>query len=128
AERIARLAGSTSGPRTLRGPACYPAPEDSFCGYPTVLLLDDDHLELVWGAESLLERLLAMPLTNHSENRRSSDPVILRAVLAAATSPRRISDLDRVLRQHGVGPVPGRATLAWMLKYGLLRVTTCHED
>jgi glycosyltransferase involved in cell wall biosynthesis len=123
-ERSAWVARATPSPRAFRGPACYPAPEDSFAGYPTHLLGDEDRLETGCGVESRLERLLAMPLTSYSENRRSSDPAVLRAVLDAATTARVISDLDQVLLRLGVAPAPGRATLAWMLKYGLLQVVT----
>ena len=121
-ERIASVAVSTTGRRAVRGPSCYPAPEDSFACYPTHLLRGDDRLQGVGGAESRLEPLLAMPLTNYSGNRRASDGAVLRKVLAAASTDRSISDLDRVLLRSGVGAAQGRATLAWMLKYGLLRV------
>jgi glycosyltransferase involved in cell wall biosynthesis len=128
AERIGSMAGSPPGPRKYRGPACYAAPEDSFRGYPTAWLLDDDRLERARGAERLLERLVAMPLTNYSEDRRASNTVALRAVLAAAITTRTISELDQVICRHGASPAAGRATLAWMLKYGLLQAHRRHQD
>ena len=65
---------------------------------------------------------MATPLTNHSADVRCDDPGVLRMILAAAGKPRAIAELDDVFGQAGVGLQAGRATLAWMLKYGLLHV------
>jgi hypothetical protein len=59
-----------------------------------------------------------MPLTNHAAEIRMRDAETLRTVLLAAAGPRPLADLDAVLRAGGAGG----AALAWMVKYGLLRV------
>ena len=118
-----RRAASARGQerRPHPGPACYPAPEHTYAAYPTALLGDDDRVVADEDARERLTWLLGLPLTNYVAERRSADPEVLRSVLAAAASPRTLAELDGVLAGAGVRRVPGRATLAWMLKYGLLR-------
>jgi glycosyltransferase involved in cell wall biosynthesis len=113
--------GGRSVTASARGPAGYPAPEVVFAGYPTAWLDDGDRLQALPGAEIRLARVLVMPLTNHVPNTRTTDLATLRRVLSAAATPRPLAELDDVLRRAGVGPVAARATLAWMLKYDLLR-------
>jgi glycosyltransferase involved in cell wall biosynthesis len=127
AERRAVTAVQTAG-RSRRGPARYPAPEVSFAGYPTTWLDDGDRLQTAPGAEVRLARVLVMPLTNHVPNTRTADLATLRRVLSAAAAPRPLAELDEVLRQAGVGPVAARATLAWMLKYDVLRVVPADPE
>jgi hypothetical protein len=62
-----------------------------------------------------------LPLTHHAGEFRAGDRSIYRVVLAAAAHPRPIHELDRVLHDGGIPPGIARATLAWMLKYDLLR-------
>lgn len=121
-ERRVQLARSGAASRPLQGPAKYPPLEYTFAGYPSALLSGDDRLVGVAGSEDALQNLLALPLTNHSAGSRSSAAAAIQAVLAAATPPRSIDELDACLCEAGVGGDKGRATLAWMLKYGLLRV------
>jgi hypothetical protein len=110
----------------------YPAPEHSFAGYPTRWLDgDSDCLQTVLGAEERLERLLAMPLVNHVAESRCSDAAALRAVLAAGRFPCPLTEMERILTKESVTTSSSctrtavRATLAWMLKYDLLRVVNC---
>ncbi len=120
AERQARAARSPAAP-SPGGPPCYPAPEWSFAGYPTLLLGQDDSLEAAPGAGDDLGQLLAQPLTSYASDRRIGDEAALRAILAAASNPRTVGELDACLGGRGASYGAGRATLAWMLKYGLLR-------
>lgn len=120
AERQARAARSPVAP-PRGGPPCYPSPEWSFADYPTFLLDKDDLLEAAAGAGDDLGQLLALPLTSYAGDRRLNDEAALRAVLAAASTPRTVSELDACLDGRGASYGAGRATLAWMLKYGLLR-------
>jgi len=118
AERSAQThSGSGSSPR--RGPAAYPAPERTFAGYPTRRLEGADRLAAAPGACEALDNLLAMPLTHHAAGSRVTDPALIRAALALA--PGSIDDFDRLWSRSGIERAVGRATLAWMLKYDLLR-------
>jgi glycosyltransferase involved in cell wall biosynthesis len=105
-------------------PAHYPPPETSFAGYPTRWLDADRHTELAASPEapSLLEPLLALPLTNHVADRRVADPGLLRRALARAAPGCSVAELDAFFRAAGVDHHRSRATLAWMLKYDLIRV------
>jgi glycosyltransferase involved in cell wall biosynthesis len=109
---------------THRGPALYPTPEASFAGYPTRLLGGADFVQTAPGAEERLSVLLSLPLTNYAERGRSTDPAFLRALLAAARTSCALTELDHVARKAGVPFPAGRASAAWLLKYGLLRRAT----
>ena len=67
-----------------------------------------------------LDALLEMPLTHHEAKRRASHRPILADVLAEAADGRTIAELDEVFKRAGGDYRSGRATLAWLLKYGLL--------
>jgi hypothetical protein len=105
--------------RGSAGPAFYPPPEKAFAGYPSRFLGAADRLVAVPGGDGLIDELLTMPLVNHAPEPRVSDRELIRAALALA--PCSIGDFDRYWLEAGVDPERGRATLAWMLKYGLLR-------
>jgi glycosyltransferase involved in cell wall biosynthesis len=117
-----RAFASRLPPHPSNGPACYPDIEQTFAAYPTRWLDSGDRLTATAGAPSMLDVLLAMPLTHHVPGRRSSDPALLRKLLDAAAVPCPIAGLDAILDRAGVRHRDGRATLAWMLKYDLLRV------
>jgi hypothetical protein len=85
------------------------------------LLGESDRLVAVPGSEAQVERLLGVPLVTHAADRRAGDAATLRSVLSATNTPRSIADLDTLLFHAGTTHTAGRATLAWMLKYGLLR-------
>jgi glycosyltransferase involved in cell wall biosynthesis len=120
-ERRARAATTDTAPRGHAGPACFPAIDHSFAGYPSVCLDGGARLQSVAGAGEALPTLLGLPLTNHVAETRVSDAAVLRAVLAAASAGCPLAALDEVLRGHEVGHEAGRTTIAWLLKYGLLR-------
>jgi hypothetical protein len=115
----ARLAAGKAGSREPHGPAAYPAPERSFAGYPSHVLRAPDRLAAAPGAASALDTLLAMPLTHHAPARRVPDPALLRDALALA--PCSVNDFDRFWSDSGIDRGLGRSTIAWMLKYDLLR-------
>jgi glycosyltransferase involved in cell wall biosynthesis len=121
AQRLEWL-GAASSVAARPGPAVYPAPEISFAGYPTRLLAEADRLAVVSGAEAQIERLFALPLLTHAADRRAGDPATLRSVLSAASRHCTVADLDTMFFYAGTTHGAGRATIAWMLKYGLLRV------
>ena len=97
----------------------YPSPEVAFEGYPTRWLGDDVRLTATPAAAARLDLLLTLPLVTHAEWARHTNPALLREVLAA--DGRSLAGLEAVLTAAGGGPQRARATLAWMLKYDLLR-------
>jgi hypothetical protein len=107
-------------------PAHYPPPERSFAGYPTHWLESDGptQLAVTSGAPAMLGQLLAFPLTNHSADRRVADAGLLRLALERADPSCSLADLDALFRAAGVDHHRARATIAWMLKYDLIRVIT----
>lgn len=113
AERLARPIPAPAGPEA------YPIPERSFRAYPSAWLDSDDVVTLVPGAADLLDGILATPLINHVPGRRVADADAIRAALAAA--PCTVAKLDAIWSGSGVEFSIGRATLAWLLKYNLLR-------
>jgi len=105
-------------------PAHYPPPETSFAGYPTRWLRDADRTELAateW-APAALERLLTLPLTNHAANRHVADAGLLRLALARAAPSCPAAQLDALFLAAGIDIHRARATVAWMLKYDLIRI------
>jgi glycosyltransferase involved in cell wall biosynthesis len=100
-------------------PAAYPAPERSFATYPTISLDGADRVAPAPGAALALDALLAMPLTHHAAGRRVLDPALLNRALE--TAPCSIDQWDRFWADAGVTGDVSRATLAWLLKYDLLR-------
>ena len=81
---------------------------------------EQDRLVADEDARERLQWLLNIPLTNYEAERRTEDPQVIRAVLAAAASPRPLGDLAGVLAGAGLDHTAARATVAWMLKYDLL--------
>ncbi len=109
-------------PRAYPGPACYPALDHSFASYPgatldgtTLLRADDD-------PAGRLPLILEHPLTGYAPGTRCATVEVLGAVLEAARTPVTVGTLDSVLAENGVGFAAARASLAWLLKYGLLIV------
>jgi glycosyltransferase involved in cell wall biosynthesis len=121
AERRRWLAAGRSDPRAGRGPAIYPRPEEAFGAHPTRMLEGGSLVEAAPGAAERLPLLLASSLTSYLPETRSSDAAVLGAILQACARPIRIAELDALLEARGVGRNPGRATVAWLLKYALLR-------
>lgn len=119
-ERQAVLAAVGQRAPTPSRPAIYPDLEVSFAGYPTRWLAGSEAVEAAPSASDALIRLLVMPLTHHVAGRRITDVRTLREMLSEAAAPAPIERLEQVLRRAGASGPVARATLAWMLKYGLL--------
>jgi glycosyltransferase involved in cell wall biosynthesis len=105
--------------RGADGPAVYPSPERTFAGYPTVVLDARDRVVPTRLAGDAIADLLAQPLAHHVPGGRVRDPQLLSAALAR--TPCSVEDLDAFWSEAGVEHGVGRASLAWMLKYDLLR-------
>jgi D-inositol-3-phosphate glycosyltransferase len=106
--------------RAVPSPAQYPAPEESFAGYPSRWLTDSDLLRAVAGAPDVAV-LAALPLTNVMPDRRCPDAAAIATLLKAADRPDSVGNLAAILERAGSDPVRARATIAWLLKYGVLR-------
>jgi glycosyltransferase involved in cell wall biosynthesis len=121
-----RLAASPGGlardksPRAAR-PACYPPPEFTFASWPTRILEETGLVQATPDAPDRLEQLLTLPLTSFLAETRCTQAAVLQAVLSVAATPCPLTQLDRIFEQADVPHVAGRATLAWLLKYDLLR-------
>lgn len=108
------------GRRPHAGPALYPAPEQTFAGYPSGWVGDADRVMATPGAADQAATFAGLPLTNLAAERRCQDPKMLAGVLRAADRPRTVGELAAELERTGADPAAARATLAWLLKYGLL--------
>jgi glycosyltransferase involved in cell wall biosynthesis len=117
-----RALAEWSPPRRV-GPAIYPAPEQSFAGYPTAWLGDADLVQTAPDAMTRLPTFLSLPLTNMAGDRRCADPKALADLLTATEVPRTICELAADFERAGTEPTQARATVAWLLKYDLLRPT-----
>ncbi|HUG93067.1 MAG TPA: glycosyltransferase family 4 protein, partial [Planctomycetaceae bacterium] len=127
AERAERAAQAGSKPPRHAGPAAYPAPERSFAGYPARWL--DEHVPLVAApdAAARLAVVAELPLTNHEARFRVSDAGVLMRLVERPGAVRTAGDLiDELAAATGATPVVARATLAWLMKYDLLRVAEAH--
>jgi GT2 family glycosyltransferase len=123
----AHLAAQPSSVVVPPGPAIYPDPESAFRGYPTTWLDDEVVLIASPDAADRLAALLAMPLTHHAGEARLDDVSALRAVLTAAAGGATLGALASSLDPADTDPRRARATLAWMLKYGLLEASPSGE-
>ena len=103
-----------------RPPAPYPAPEQSFAGYPTAWLADGDRVQATPGAADRLATFLSLPLTNLVADRRCADVTVLQRLLQRAERPVQLENLALELEQAGTSATAARATIAWLLKYELL--------
>jgi glycosyltransferase involved in cell wall biosynthesis len=102
------------------GPAIYPAPEVSFAGYPSAWLSESDKVQSAAPADAIAT-FLDLPLTNLVADRRCQDRDLLAGLLQASRDGSTIGELVSSFEQAGVSPDQARATIGWLLKYGLLR-------
>ncbi len=114
--------------RSPAWPACYPPVEHSFAGYPARWLSESSVLRTVDGAKGELEIIVRMPLTSHAGVNRCEDVAALRSALDAATSGCPLSDLDALFQGRGVAMQQARASVAWLLKHGLLALETMNDE
>ena len=105
-------------------PVRYPPIEQSFAGYPSEWLDDSSVLKTVEGAASRLTALLAIPLTNFKAERRCSEAGRLAEALRFASGSCTVGELSASLESTGLTLASARATLAWLLKYGLIAVNS----
>jgi hypothetical protein len=93
----------------------------TFAAYPTAWLDDGNTVRAADGVQSALDALLGLSLTTHVAERRCADRATIEALLTAAAARRvTVGDLGDMLEKSGTSPEAARATLAWLLKYGLL--------
>jgi glycosyltransferase involved in cell wall biosynthesis len=124
AEQQAELARRRAAPGAAPAPspARYPPPERSFAAYPTAWVGDSEAVQASEGATARLPGLLAMPLTSLAADRRARDAGAITELLRAAAQPRPVGELAAMLERSGTAPDAARATVAWLLKYDLLRI------
>ncbi|WP_165219278.1 glycosyltransferase family 4 protein [Aquisphaera insulae] len=104
-------------------PAIYPPPDRSFAGYPSRWILGDpQEVAATERAASDLALFLDLPLTHHAAEARIGDAGLIRKALAAASPRCSVARLDDLFASAGVDSGRARATLAWLLKYDLLRL------
>jgi glycosyltransferase involved in cell wall biosynthesis len=108
---------------TRPGPALYPAPEVTFAGYPTTWVTDAEMVQAVPGAADRVGMLFELALTNLVGDRRAGDRQVVSDLLRSAEGPRPVGELAAGLERSGTDPVAARATIAWLMKYGLLQAT-----
>ncbi len=120
--RIAQADTAPSKMKATIGPACYPVPDVAYASYPTAQLDGPDRLRAAPHAAERIVWLLQLPLTSYVSEGRSNNDDQIRALLRRAEPACTLDDLDDACRDAGLKPAQGRATVAWMLKYGLLEV------
>lgn len=119
-ERQKHAALANGSGSVVAAPSLFPPLERSFRSYPAAVLDGSDAVRTVEGAAERLPRLLAAPITSYRPASRVSDPAVLASVLEAASKGCAIGVVDDLLSRSGVRPQAARATVAWLLKYGLL--------
>lgn len=97
-------------------------PEVTFAPLASRIVGEDDVVRTAADHETQMLKLMKVAMTSYAPEARTGDPLTLRAVLNAAKKPVAVRELDAVLRQAGVPRQTARATIAWMLKYGLLEL------
>ncbi len=123
AERVAVASLKATAP-PFATPALYPPPEHTFAGYPTAFLNDAEWLVATEDAGVRLPILLETPLTHYSGDRRVCDPSVLLQLLESLAKPVRAAEVFGAVEASGASPRAARATLAWMLKYHLVRTVS----
>lgn len=120
--RREHLAATTTVPSNVRTPVAFPDVEFAFAAYPTCIVEMDAEVIAAENAATQLAALLELPLTSYLASSRVTDQVVLGRVLQLAGEGCALAQLDAALASAGAEPRRSRATLAWMLKYDLLRM------
>jgi len=107
---------------TIHTPVPFPDVEYSFASYPSAFLGPEAILTAAPDAAVQLGVLLQLPLTNYVPGARMVEPSLLLRVLETAQEPCTLATLEAVLGAEPSESERRRATLAWLLKYDLLRV------
>lgn len=123
-DRVRRehLALVTRAPSNVRTPVAFPDVEFAFAAYPTSIVEMDAGVVAAEHAIGQLALLLQLPLTSYLASSRVADEAVLTQLLERAAPDCQLADLEALLSAQGADPQRCRATLAWMLKYDLLRV------
>lgn len=120
--RRERLSGTKSVTSAVHTPVAFPDVEVAFAAYPTEIVEMSAEVTAAEHSAERLTTLLKVPLTNYLASTRVADESVLTRVLSRAAAGCRLAELDALLAEAGVEPKRCRATLAWMLKYDLLRI------
>jgi hypothetical protein len=115
------LAAATA-PSKVRTPVAFPDVEFAFAAYPTHIVEMDTAVIAAEHARSGLASLLKLPLTSYLASSRVADEAMLLRLLERAATACQLTELEALLAAAGAEPKRCRATLAWMLKYDLLRM------
>ncbi|MFV1969228.1 MAG: glycosyltransferase family 4 protein, partial [Pirellulaceae bacterium] len=121
AELAASVTGDRGHAKPFPGPAAYPALEHSFASYPTTWLELDQHVVAGPTAIDRLPVLLTTALVNYESDSRCSNLTLLQSVLELGSRVCSLGDLAALFQDAGVESQAALVTLAWMLKYDLLR-------
>ena len=113
---------SRTGASGVRTPVAFPDVEYAFGSYPSEILGMGAQVVAANDATSQLELLLKLPLTNYLATSRVADANVLSKLLETCATPCELGKLETMLSAHGSSHHRARATLAWMLKYDLLRL------
>lgn len=120
-EHAAASARVTSLP--FKTPVPFPDVETSFASYPAELLGAAARFVTADDAEQQLVTLLGLPLSNYRGVRRVTEHAALARVLAGASQPVLLARVEELLGA-GTASERSRATIAWLLKYDLLRLVS----
>lgn len=107
---------------TAHTPVPFPDVEYSFASYPSAWLDADTRVVTTDDAPSQLTTLLELPISNYLPRPRIIEPITLAAILDLARKPCSLATLETVPGMAGESLQRQRATLAWLLKYDLLRL------
>ncbi len=115
--KSAPAARRTLGPPWLSCPETLPSPATRHsCSATTI-----DSYRAARCAGKSGCRFLTLPLCSLYAGQRVASESVLRNLLGEAASPKALGELAAHLEKLGTKPGPARATLAWLLKYGLLK-------
>jgi glycosyltransferase involved in cell wall biosynthesis len=121
-EHAATALAAATDVSTVHTPVSFPDVEYSFASYPSAFLGPDATLMAAPDAAVQLGVLLQLPLTNYVPAARIVEPSLLLRVVETAKEPCALETLEAVLGAGASDSQRRRATLAWLLKYDLLRV------
>lgn len=121
-EQVRAEHASRAQASTVRTPVPFPDVEHTFGSYPSETLTLDALVVSSDDAGARLGQLLSSSLTNYRPGARIVEPAVLLELLERAHEASSLGSLDALLDAGGRVPVQRRrATLAWLLKYDLLR-------
>jgi hypothetical protein len=121
-ELVRREHAARHEPSLVHTPVPFPDVEHSFASYPSEWLGPAAQVVAASDAASQLGLLLQLPIANYLPKARIVDASVLLAVLLAARNPCALGALEAVAGMADNSLQRRRATLAWLLKYDLLRV------